>query len=76
MTTLTQSYHGLLPYLKLAGVIREEGLKPLSLKEYYNLRDRMKKGRTLTDVEKYCLIEQTLYHVDWRHRIDVEPNAV
>jgi len=48
----------------------------LSSKEYYNLRDRMEKGGTLTDVEKYCLIEQTLYHVDWRHRIDVEPNAV
>ena len=48
----------------------------MSSKEYYNLRDRMEKGGTLTDVEKYCLIEQTLYHVHWRHRIDVEPNAV
>ena len=51
-------------------------MKSLSSKEYYNLRNRTEKGETLTDVEEYRLIEQTLYHVDWRHRIDVEPNAV
>ena len=34
-TTLAQSHRGLLPYSKSVEVIRGEGLKPLSSKEYY-----------------------------------------